>query len=337
MMHASENIGEKLILRYLLGEATPEEQANIEQWLEDSDGNRKLLDQYEMLWAEAGRLTPHPIAVDLNTSWNRLNKRINTYEKEQTKHLSGKSIKWLLPVIAAAVLLFLIPKWFATSPKVPTLSFTSHRAVVKDTLPDGTIIVLNTKSTIQSPKVFATRERRISLRGEAFIKAAPDKNKPLIIETGPAWVTVVGTEFNLKARPGKDVEVYVKEGLVQLACKNKASGEILLIALFPGETGKWDRETNQLKKTKIPNPDVMAWHENTFIFRNTDLEKVFSLLESHFGVKIIFNRHQIKNCRLSTTFANQDIDEIIKIISTTFELQYSKDGKTYKITGNGCD
>ena len=88
--------------------------------------------------------------------------------------------------------------------------------------------------------------------------------------------------------------------------------------------------------TKVES-DALAWMRHTFIFENTELEKVFRMLEKHYQVQIKVVNPEIKNCRLSTTFTNQNLNEILEVIATTFDLTYTKKEKTYEVNGNGCE
>ena len=340
MNHETKHIDESLLLRFLLGEATPEETTQIEQWLEASHENRKLLDQYEHLWLETGRLQTTPIKVDIDAAWIRLEDRIETYETKESRKTLLFKLRWVIPAIsAAAVLLFLlIPRWLAEDQASPVLLVTQTSETIKNsTLPDGSIITLNENSSLQYPQKFSDfTERRIKLKGEVFVKVVPDKTKPFIVETDEVWVEVTGTEFSVNARPGEDIEVFVKEGEVCMNHFNDIKKDTLSIRIKPGETGKWLQKTDRLIKNKIPRPAVIAWVDHTFYFSDTPLMEVFALLEQHFQVKIDADPVLIKNCRLTTTFENQNCEEIMEIVTTTFKLNYTKQGNSYKIDGDEC-
>lgn len=54
------------------------------------------------------------------------------------------------------------------------------------------------------------------------------------------------------------------------------------------------------------------------------------------NIEIKVNNKRIYDCRLSTTFSNNSIDDIIEVIVATFEFEYTKENNAYTIKGNGC-
>lgn len=334
------HIDEKLLLRFLLGEASKAETQQVLEWLQLSDENQKLLDSYEAVWAESGKLTPNPVAVDIPSAWNIMSERVDKYEDEKNKKsVSFKSrIVWLSSAIAAAaVILFAVYQLMVKPGIVPaTMQFASIEEVMRDTLPDGTQVTLNAKSTITYPEKFAENERRIKLEGEAFFDVEPNKEKPFIIEAGNAFVQVLGTSFNVKAYENSHIEVIVTEGLVKLYTVDAATMDTSSVILKAGQKGL----VSVLERTPVyvseNIPDELYWMDYTLIFNDTDLEKVFILLEEHYKVNIKVSDERIYKCRLSTTFTNNSITDILDVIVATFEFEYTLENNTYTITGDGC-
>ena len=67
------------------------------------------------------------------------------------------------------------------------------------TLPDGTEVWLNSDSELTFPDHFTGRERRVNLVGEGYFKVTKDKEHPFRIKAPNFTVTVLGTEFNIRA------------------------------------------------------------------------------------------------------------------------------------------
>ncbi|HZK64808.1 MAG TPA: FecR family protein, partial [Puia sp.] len=66
-------------------------------------------------------------------------------------------------------------------------------------LADGSRVWLNAASSIRFPTSFSGAERRVEITGEAYFEIAPDKEKPFIVQSGQAEVSVLGTHFDLMA------------------------------------------------------------------------------------------------------------------------------------------
>ncbi|MDR0545010.1 MAG: FecR domain-containing protein, partial [Odoribacteraceae bacterium] len=65
------------------------------------------------------------------------------------------------------------------------------------TLEDGSIVQLNSASTLSYPVVFTGDERRVRLSGEAYFRVTPGKDAPFIVEVEDLCIRVTGTEFNV--------------------------------------------------------------------------------------------------------------------------------------------
>jgi len=337
----SEHNVEKLLLSYLLGEAGKDEIKQVEDWLKLSGKNKKRLGDYEAVWTEAGKLTPNPVAVDSQSAWKKMSDRIDNFEKEKSKAniiplRSG--LIWFSTSVAAAILLIIgfYQIFLKSDLSIQNLQIASVKEIIIDTLPDGTNITLDTNSIVTYPERFAENERRMKLEGEAFFTVEPNKEKPFIIEAGNAFIEVLGTSFNVKAYKNSDLFVIVTEGKVKLFTVDPLSLDTLSMVLKAGESGKVSSEEKKPVFVAEQSPDAIFWMNNTLIFDDTDLKMVFKLLEKYYHVNIKVSDKRIYECRLSTTFSNNTIDEIIDVIVATFEFEFTKKKNIFTIKGDGC-
>jgi len=334
----SEHIDDKLLLHFLLGEASQDEIKQVQEWLELSEKNKKVLDDYEAIWAESGKLTPNPVAVDTSSVWKKMSARIDEFEsKKSIKTISLKTKFLKISYSAAAILILFFAIYQLILKPTPTLKIASETEIIKNTLPDGSLIALNSNSTISYPKKFNKNERRIKLEGEAFFDVEHNEEKPFIIEAGDAFIQVLGTKFNVKACENSEIEVIVTEGLVKLYVIDSETLDSASIFLKAGQKGRISTKENRPVYVSENIPDELAWMDYTLIFKDTDLKQTFKLLENHYHVKINVSNKRIFDCRLTTTFTNNSIDDIIEVIVATFEFEYSKENNTYTIKGDGCE
>src|SRR6202042_1912925 len=83
------------------------------------------------------------------------------------------------------------------------------------TLADGSIVTLNTNTILETD--LSRSVRQIYLRkGEAHFQVAHDRSRPFLVHAGDAVVRAVGTEFEVRLREDKHVEVLVNEGRVEV-------------------------------------------------------------------------------------------------------------------------
>ena len=62
-------------------------------------------------------------------------------------------------------------------------------------LPDGTIVHLNTDSKLRYGSHFNGKQRQVELTGEAYFDVAKDAQSPFIVKAGDIQVRALGTSF----------------------------------------------------------------------------------------------------------------------------------------------
>ena len=99
-------------------------------------------------------------------------------------------------VAASIVLLIAVGAGFWLQPTTLTAP-TGERLAA--TLPDGSTVELNSGARLSYARAFGGKARTVRLTGEAFFDVAHDAQKPFMVKTFNADVTVLGTRFNVRA------------------------------------------------------------------------------------------------------------------------------------------
>jgi transmembrane sensor len=194
-------------------------------------------------------------------------------------------------------------------------------------LPDGSRVILNHDTELSYPAEFEKGNRNVSLTGEAFFDIKSNPSSPFIIDAGKATIRVLGTSFNVNTSNRNDeVEVYVKSGKVLFTAIN-GSENIQLEEGFMGIATEKSAE-----KRVNENPNYLAWNSGTLVYEGTRLETVFNDLYSVYGVKISVTDQTIMDNTITTVFQNLTEEELIRIISSTFGLSWSKEGRVYVLS-----
>jgi transmembrane sensor len=198
------------------------------------------------------------------------------------------------------------------------------------TLPDGSVVSLNSDTKISYPKQFATNAREVSIEGEAFFQVKPDKARPFIIHAKNAQIKVLGTSFNVDAYPSeKKLEVIVETGRVQVLNKTAISKENSELILTPGEKGTLAYFGNSLIKSTNQNPNFLAWKTHNLVFKATLLSEVVENLEKVYKVNIRLADPKLNGLLLTAQFNDYPLDFILKVIETTFEIEVQQDKEQY--------
>jgi len=193
------------------------------------------------------------------------------------------------------------------------------------TLPDGTLVSLNSDTHLKYPKRFTGKTREVIIEGEAFFEVKPNKDKPFIIHAGNAQIKVLGTSFNVCAYPSaRFVEVIVKTGKVQVLNKTTETKQNDELILDPGDKGTLVYSSNALLKTTNHDPNFLAWKTHDLIFRATSLSEVISNLEKVYKVNIRLDDPKLNGLLLTAHFNDYSLNFILKVIETTFQIEAQK-------------
>ena len=200
---------------------------------------------------------------------------------------------------------------------VQLLTAQAANVVRIDTLPDGSVITLNKNSSITYPEKFKENTRSVALRGEAFFNVTPNKMKPFVIQVNDVLIKVVGTSFNVRSEGGT-TEVIVETGVVQVQRGNKA------ITLQPNEKTTVKPQDSLLIKTTETTHLYNYYQSNEFVCDNTPLWKLVAVLNKAYNANIVIGRDELRDLPLTTTFPNESLDQILQVISLTFNIKVEK-------------
>jgi ferric-dicitrate binding protein FerR (iron transport regulator) len=196
-------------------------------------------------------------------------------------------------------------------------------------LADGSVITLNTNSTLQYPKQFSNKNRTVNFTGEAFFEIAKNPDKPFIVKSGDAEIKVLGTSFNVENKNNTSICVYVETGKVQLWDNMDNS-----ITLTPGEEGKL--EQNKLTENLNPDKNTSSWKTKRFIYNDEYLSKVILDFNKAYRANIVLKSEEIGNKRITTQELNQkSLNSALTIICKTLNLEFKTENDQIIISAPG--
>ncbi len=327
------DIEETLIAKYLMGEATPDEERTLSAWIAANDSNRIHFEKTKAALEISVKHKPvaqEPLNIDVDQEWNRFLENAN--QSDNVLRMPTGS-NWLR--IAAAILLLVasgvLINYFINSGSDFVYQTAENTQLV--TLPDNSQVVLNRNSVLTFADSFLEQERRVSLRGEAFFEVQKDPTKPFVIECDGAEVVVVGTSFNVdNSNFQGTLEVVVSSGKVKIASM-KGKDEILLEA---GDKGVFDRVSGRLNEQKNDDANFMSWKTKKLEFDGSSLIDVVTALSDTYGVDISVAVEVPASCLVTATFDNQDLDAVLKILQSTLGLTYKRTKGQIEITEVEC-
>ena len=127
--------------------------------------------------------------------------------------------RWVTGGLAAAVVLLIaIGVIVGLQPRTISVPYGATQTLA---LSDGSTVELSGGSTLSHPRRWDAAERRVRLEGEAFFDVVAHE-KPFVVETFNADVTVLGTQFNVRAwrnDPAPETAVALASGRVAVSAR----------------------------------------------------------------------------------------------------------------------
>ncbi len=231
--------------------------------------------------------------------------------KKGYQNRSGvKRVNWIKPLlqIAALLVVFLgVYFTFFDNDLVEEQTLVSEKATIE--LPDLSEVILNADTKITYDSDAWDSKRRLNLRGEAYFKVAKGQTFDVITESGV--VSVVGTEFNVKAR-GNYFEVKCYEGIVKVA------SDTITRRLLASDTF---RILNSIFSEDKTNDIVPQWTINKSRFKAVPLEEVINELERQYNIKVSLK--DTNTMRLFTGgFAHSNLENALTAVTEPMNLTF---------------
>lgn len=194
----------------------------------------------------------------------------------------------------------------------------------KMTLEDGTVIWLNSATTLRFPITFLDGTRDIYLNGEAYLEVAKN-TKPFIVHLQDASIKVLGTSFNVNTYNPNKIQVALVNGAIRMDMPNDSvqltPGHQLTV--LPGkaaEISTFDEET------------LLSWRRGEHIFHNTPLSEIMEVIPRWFGKTVVMDNSSKKSNRFTGIInRNKPVEESLELLKATNGLDYSIYGDTIHI------
>ncbi|MBU2915721.1 FecR family protein [Reichenbachiella agariperforans] len=260
-----------------------------------------------------------------------LNQRINSEIRD--RHVPQR----MFLQIAASILLVVglgLSGYFISKtppPQVAQVIKTTERGQkLTVTLPDGSVVQLNSGSRIIYPEVFENT-REISLSGEAFFSVKKNPDKPFVVHTGDIHTKVLGTSFNIHAFPSdKQVEVTVATGRVNVSRDQES------VDLVPGEQVAYHGESNQWTHRQVDLENYLAWKDGVLNFEGTTIEKAMEEISMWYDVDVSFDQPQSNACDLKMKFKQLSLTQVLDQIKLVTGIEYEMKEREVKVMGRAC-
>ena len=322
-----------LIDRYLAGEASPDEIAQIH-------ANTKA----DPAWSQALNLLradfaakPAPSAKP-DEAWSRLRSRIATEPTlAPAPALASRPQPWLRIAAAVVIVAGSLTTWrlLASRQAMPNAEAlaneinTPNGARQTVTLGDGSHVTLNAGSRLRWAADFGTRARDVYLDGEAYFTVSHDATRPFRVHARDAVAHDLGTRFTVRAYAELGhVEVMVAEGSVSLRLNRNAADSAVLSA---GQLGRLGASGIPTIESNVAVDRWTAWTTGALVLEGLTLGDALPQLERWYDVTIKVDAGLAQR-RVQARFHDETLPQVLDALSLALGAAWQQTGRSVTIS-----
>jgi len=310
-----------IIRRFVNRRYSDKTEEKVQRWMIEDEYRAEKEEEMQNYWKSLDLKADKSVYKSLD----EMNRKLNMETKKE------RTIgKYFLKVAAVLIPLFLVAgmvSYFISSQDDMVTIHVADGENRKLSLPDNSVVWVNSGSTIKYNKEFAKESRKVYLIGEAFFSVTKDPVRHFIVETGDITVQVLGTEFNMSAYPDDNsITTGVSEGRVQVTVEDKKK-----VVLTRSLRMIYDKNNAEYKVDTVSINLISPWKEGKLIFEKKTLNEIFNTLERTYAVKVDNKFVDDKKQYTVKFMNNESIEEIISLLGEMTGFSHTTGGKTIKI------
>lgn len=200
---------------------------------------------------------------------------------------------------------------------------TATGEILRVPLRDGSAVTLNSGSAIDVDFDEGIRRVRL-LRGEALFDVAKDRSRPFVVEAASTRVTAVGTSFTVNRVSERDVQVMVREGVVELVDSARPRREPVRLE---ANTLAVATPARRIDVQPLREPEVerrLAWRDGMLSFSGATLEEAAAQFARYSKVRIIIDDPLVARQRVVGLYSATDPEGFAQAVALSLGLRAEK-------------
>lgn len=196
-------------------------------------------------------------------------------------------------------------------------------------LEDGSVIHLNAGSELKVPVRFGINDREVWLKGEAYFEVARNEKLPFTVHTGKADISVLGTQFDVRAYADeKEVVTTLVQGMVEVSAGHMVS------RLKPGEQACVE-ENGNISTVEVNVYPFIAWKSGRIVFEDKSLEYIMIELQRWYDFEVFFADPKVKDIRFTMDILKyDDISKVLSLMQKMDKVTFTRKGRTIVLGGH---
>lgn len=298
----------------LRGDASPEEMMLLSNWI--------ITDKRLNEWVVEEIASQHPVAkgADLDHICQ------NIMKENQGKKISLKYFLLTIAALFAGFGVFWVMNIEHHEPIHPLTVRTMASEKSRISLPDGSSVILNSKTQLSYLYDEEEGVRNVKLNGEAWFDVKTDPKHPFIVDCDNLKVECRGTEFNVTAYQDEEtVTVVLKDGKINAVSAREN------VEMRPGMLLQYDRTSGHVNTDTVTASDYCNWKSGEIHCDNITLETLFKRLSRTYGATINIQTPSLRTERVYGMMLEGDLKQVLDIVCVACDMEYriEKDNTVY--------
>ena len=328
------------LIEYIKGKTTSPVTEKVEEWITQSPQNldyfTRLKDECVISAMPNCKATPSQMKIAFNI--------MDSYPREKKRRNIFKVINSAAAILIIGLLINTIYIYENKEAKksvesvMPTdrISFnhlphtylhtiyTNKGAKSVVTLPDGSIVKLNSDTKLVFPDKFIGSTREIFVTGEAFFDVKPNPDTPMVVSTDKnVFIKVTGTKFNIRAYKNESsTKTTLYSGKIDVLGKNKEGAPYIMTSMKPNESYEVRENIKPLKVLKADTLKHSAWTRGELMFEYTPISDVIKELERWHGATFEIVNEKIYKHKFSARFKQESLVQILEVLKFCTGIEY---------------
>lgn len=345
------------LTKYLIGEASPDEQAAVQRWVSASPERAATLDAFRDEWAsgraaldrndaacrvhldtalgefwrqaQAGPLTPAPRS-GLPRAGVLRGDRPGYPPPTLARRVAAGS---LIALGVTAALFVAVRQHRGAMGKVSG----GHQYVTRPgqeaalTLSDGTRIQLAPQSRLTVPSDFGASRREVALTGEAYFDVSHTEGTPFIVRTGAITTRVLGTAFDVAVLGDRAEYSDVRAIRVAVMSGKVASGTGTPAIVSAGRVA----HVTDSSAVLLPATDAAqytTWTTGRLVFHDAPVADVLSRLEQWYGIDFHVADPALRDRHVTATFDTHSRSDALTVLKAVLDVTMTFDTHGDRLT-----
>ncbi len=196
-------------------------------------------------------------------------------------------------------------------------------------LSDGTMVQLNSGSSLVFPAMFLGNQREVYLKGEGYFTVTKKEKMPFIVKTDNVNIKVLGTQFNVSAYENENftsavlvegsVEVYTNKFLKKDQCK-----------IVPGQGYFYSAANSDYNVRNVDVNEYISWIDGMLQFKGQSFASIIAKIEKFYNVSINIKDDELAKRSISGKLVLcNDFEETMAYMASTTKSRFYSEKGTY--------